>query len=151
VRLDPVARGAAPLVVDLRLPAPEGARELRARVDGAGRALGADRVVAVRLDRPRVVDVSWTGGLAVEPPAVDLQPGQPDGGLRILSFSAAADGWRLVVEGRAGTTAVVRLHGRRPSSAAGATLAADGDATGASIAIPASPEPFGRVEVRLRR
>jgi glycogen debranching enzyme len=151
LRLEPKVGAPRPLVVDLRVPAPEGARDVRVRVDGRSAGVTADRLVSVRLDRARVVDVAWAGGVAVEPPAVDLQPGQADGGLRVLSFAASAEGWRLVVEGRSGTTATVRLHGQRPSGAAGATLTADDEATAASIAFPASPEPFTRAEVRLRR
>jgi hypothetical protein len=107
--------------------------------------------VSVRLDRPRLVEVEWTGGLSIEPPAADLQPGQADGGLRILRFEAAAEGWKLVVEGRSGTTATARLHGERPSRADGARLAAEGDVTVATIPLPASAQPFARAEVRLRR
>ena len=149
--LEPRATGAKPIVVDLRVPVPEGARDVRVRVDGASVEASPERVVAVRLDRARVVEASWTGGLSVEPPTVDLQPGQADGGLRVLSFAAVADGWRLVVEGRSGTTAAVRLHGARPSAASGAALRADGEATVAAIALPPSAAPFARAEVRLRR
>jgi hypothetical protein len=39
----------------------------------------------------------------------------------------------------------------RPSAATGATLSADGAVTVAAIPLPASPQPFARAEVRLRR
>ena len=143
--------GGPPLVVDLRPSVPPGARDVRVDVDGARVPRSRDGAVSVRLDRPRLVEVGWTGGLSIEPPAADLQPGQADGGLRILRFEAAAEGWKLVVEGRSGTTATARLHGERPSRADGARLAAEGDVTVATIPLPASVQPFARAEVLLRR
>ena len=150
--LRPFARGAPPLVVDLRAAVPPGARDVHVDVDGARVPRSRDGAVSLRLDGPRLVEVRWTGGLSVEPPVADLQPGQADGGLRILAFAAVAEGWKLTVEGRSGTAAAVRLHGERPSHADGATLAAVGDAvTVATIALPASAQPFARAEVLLRR
>jgi len=59
--------------------------------------------------------------------------------------------WRLELEGPAGRSAVVRLHGERPRSADGAELRAAGPVTEASVTFPASSAAFSRAEVRLRR
>jgi hypothetical protein len=122
------------------------------RLDGARVSAGAGGGVVVALDgRARVVELRWTGGLAVEPPLAALEPGQADRGVRVLDFSADAKSWRLALEGLAGTTATVRLHGEAPSSAEGATLRTVGRVTETTVAFPASGGPFSRVDVRLRR
>jgi hypothetical protein len=136
--------------VDVRPPLPPGARDVYATVDGAPTSWAGGVDVALG-DAARVVELRWAGGLAVEPPASDLEPGQADRGLRVLDFAGEAGGWRLVVEGPAGGSAVVRLHGEVPASAEGATLRPSGGATEATVAFPHSGGPFSRVEVRLSR
>jgi hypothetical protein len=57
------------------------------------------------------IDVEWTGGLEPGPPLVDLEPGQPSAGLRIVDFGHEGDAWRLAVQGEAGDVHRVRTFG----------------------------------------
>ncbi len=70
--------------------------------------------------------LSWTGGLAVEPPTADLDPGQRSTGLRVLDFrrdgSPTAGRWRLTVEGQRGGRYRLRLHGEPLSQLEGADV-----------------------------
>ena len=139
-----------PIVVDFRPSPPEGARGLAVRVDGRAIRTAADGSVPIRLDgRERVVEAEWSGGLAIEPPVVELVPGQSDAGVRVLAFEAAAGGWRLAVEGRSGTEIALRLHGR-VSRADGAALRPAAGATELVIALPKADAAFSRAEVQLR-
>jgi hypothetical protein len=98
------------------------------------------------------VEVRFTGGLAVEPPAAALEPGQKDRGVRVLAFEAVKGGWTLALEGPAGGSATVRLHGEAPFSATGASLVRQGAVTEAVVSFPPSPAgSFSRVDVSLRR
>jgi glycogen debranching enzyme len=149
LRLEPRA---GRFTLDVRPAAPPGSRDVRVALDGASVPVGAGGEVAVSLDRQtRVVEIRWTGGLAVEPPLVALEPGQDDRGVRVLDFTHDTRGWQLALEGPAGTTATVRLHGEAPSSAEGARLRAVDRATEATVAFPAAQGRFSRVDVRLRR
>jgi hypothetical protein len=149
VRLEPRA---GRLTVDLRPIPPPGARDVALTLDGARASRDAGGAVAVALDgRPRTVELRWTGGLAVESPVTALEPGQSDRGVRVLDFSADASGWRLALEGPAGETATVHLHGEAPASAEGATLVTAGAVTEATAAFPAAAERFSKAEIRLRR
>jgi len=100
---------------------------------------------------PRFVELAWTGGLALEPPLVALEPGAADHGLRVLDWSAVDAGFELTVEGPSGLTATLRLHGETPSRVQGASLRRLADATELELALPASAERFSRVQVRLTR
>ena len=148
LRLEPRA---GRLSLDVRPHLPPGAREVTATLDGARVAWRGDALEVALAGAPRVLALRWRGGLDVEPPLSALEPGQGDRGVRVLDFAADADGWRLALEGPAGTSAVVRLHGEAPSSAEGATLRAVGRLTEATVAFLASAGPFSRAEVRLRR
>jgi glycogen debranching enzyme len=148
LRLEPRA---GRLTLDVRPPLPPGARDVTATLDGSRVAWRGDAVEVALAGAPRVLELRWRGGLAVEPPLSALEPGQGDRGVRVLDFAGDAAGWRLALEGPAGTTAVVRLHGEAPSSAEGATLRTAGRATEATVAFPTSERPFSRAEVRLGR
>ncbi|HSD28106.1 MAG TPA: GH116 family glycosyl hydrolase, partial [Vicinamibacteria bacterium] len=137
--------------LDLRLSPPPGARDVSTTVDGARTSGRGGRVELALGDAPRVVEIRWTGGLAVEPPVSALEPGQADLGLRVLDFAVEAAGWRLRVEGPAGGSAVLRLHGEAPASAEGATLRRAGAVTEAKVEFPRSPGAFSTAEIRLRR
>jgi hypothetical protein len=138
-------------VLDVQPPLPPGARDVTATLDGA-RASWRDHGVEVALrGTPRVLELRWKGGLAVEPPLSALEPGQVDRGVRVLDFAAETTGWRLKLEGPAGGSAVVRLHGEAPSSAEGATLRTAGRLTEAKVDFPPSPLPFSTAGVHLRR
>ena len=113
--------------------------------EGGGAVLALD-------GRARVVEARWTGGLAVEAPLAPLDPGQPDRGVRVLDFEATLGGWSLRLQGPAGGSAVVRLHGEAPASAEGATLRNGGARTEATVSFPATGTgSFSTAEVRLHR
>jgi glycogen debranching enzyme len=99
---------------------PAGASAARLTLDGVARETteqpgppGAERrgLVAAVGDTPRTVEITWRGGLAVEPPAVALTPGQESEGLRVLDFQPAGGGWLLDLEGAPGRAYVVALYG----------------------------------------
>jgi hypothetical protein len=136
-RVEARLRGAGPsLELSLDLLVPPGARPSRLSVDGQTRApgmlvtpagLGASTMLPIG-PRETVVVLEWQGGLALEAPRVDLQPGQRDQGLRVIDFRAIDDGWTLAVEGLPGLEYEVTLRGERPTRAEGAEfLPANGD------------------------
>ena len=143
----------APFSLEVRPAWPAGARDAAVFVDGTRAEAAEEGGAVVALDgRARVVEARWTGGLAVEAPPASLEPGQPDRGVRVLDFEATPLGWRLVVEGPAGASVAVRLHGETPASATGATLRKEGAGTEATVLIPpSSAGPFTTAEVRLYR
>jgi hypothetical protein len=96
----------------------------------------------------RVVDLAWEGGLEVEPPLAALTPGQADRGLRVLDLVAARGAFELTLEGPAGATGTLRLHGP-PAWAEGGTLSRGERATELLVDLPASTHPFSRAVVRL--
>ncbi len=95
-----------------------------------------------RLTQPvTTFELSWTGGLAVEPPTVDLEPGQQSTGVRVLDFrrdgSPTGDRWRLTLDGQRGTTYHLRLHGVPLGRLEGAELLQhDGPATTIGVTMP---------------
>jgi len=107
----------------------------------------------VRLDGTTTTfEATWTGGLAVEPPTVSLEPGQTSQGLRVLDFrldGAPTDGrWALVVEGERGHPYQVRLYGEPVRSAEGAEiLSRDGPVTTIGLDLPAGS---GRATTTIR-
>lgn len=98
---------------------PPGAGASRVTLDGAARevtpqpGLRPDRPgFVVSVDRAvRTVEITWRGGLTVAPPIVALTPGQESEGLRVLDFQSAGETWSLDLEGAAGRTYEVTLHG----------------------------------------
>jgi hypothetical protein len=124
---------------------PPGARAVRATLDGKPVAPALetgshDEQVHVTIPlgtRPQTLDVFWTGGLEVEPPHVDLVPGQTSHGLRVLDFRAARNGWTLVVEGSAGRSYEITVLGTTVGHADGASvLQHDGARTVLQLAFP---------------
>jgi hypothetical protein len=99
----------------------------------------------------RVVEASWTGGLEVDPPLVALEPGQADGGVRVLSVDAVPGGWALALEGRSGSEATLRLRGEAPASASPGTLVSEGASTALRVRFPGSSAAFSRLAVRLAK
>jgi len=142
-----------PFSLDVRPAWPTGARDRTLSVDGTRAAAGEGGGTVVSLDRrARVVEARWTGGLAVESPLAPLEPGQADGGVRVLDFEATAEGWKLLLEGPAGGSAAARLYGEAPASAEGATLRAGGRVSEVAVSFPTTGAgPFSTVEVRLHR
>jgi glycogen debranching enzyme len=124
-----VGRGPGTTVA-LSMPVPLGARnvQLQAAADyGTGSLLQGlhDQQMAVELPIKGdsvTVSVRWEGGLAVEPPTVDLEPGQASEGVRLLDFRFDKDAWLLTVEGAAGRSYDLELYGEEIRDANGAEL-----------------------------
>jgi glycogen debranching enzyme len=117
-----IATDGPPVTLDLSVSIPLGARDvhlamgpLEGRGGGSTRRGLHDEVHMVSLHlvgEPVKVDVSWTGGLAVAPPTMDLEPGQQSRGLRVLDFRATdREGWTVTVEGEAGSQYALHLVG----------------------------------------
>jgi len=100
---------------------------------------------------PTRVELRWAGGLVVEPPTVVLEPGQPSEGIRIIDYRFADDTWLLAVEGMAGRTYTLRLHGEEFSQVEGAaSVGHDGSVTTISVTIPGGNQR-GSQEIRISR
>ena len=128
MRVDVTSLG-PPLALDVILPVPLGATGVEAATSegpggaftaGGGVAQGVhDATVLRRLALPEdgtaFAEITWTGGLSVAAPLVDLVPGQASHGVRVVDFTAGADGgWILELEGEAGRSYDVRLFGHAP-------------------------------------
>lgn len=134
------ARGPA-ITLELAIPIPPGARDVRSSLPGESRTEEL-YVVSVQLSQtPSRIEFEWTGGLQVEPPTVPLQPGQPSQGLRILDYRYARGRWVALVEGTAGRTYAVRFHGEAISRVDGAEVVRrDGPVTTIAVTIPTGSE-----------
>ncbi len=135
---------------------PAGASAVVLKVDGkrVTPVSGADGPsVDVSLDKDtRTVTVTWQGGLAPEAPVRDLQPGDTSRTLRILDFQAVAGGWDLRLEGLAGVSYEVRLHGAPVTTAsAGEIVGHDGDVTRLRVTMPSGDGSTGTLLVHLTR
>jgi hypothetical protein len=151
LRLRVRAEGGA-LSLAVRPVLPPGASGLVLRLDGRpapGPRVG-EALVALS-GETRVVEASWTGGLEVDPPLVALEPGQADGGVRVLSVDAVPGGWALALEGRSGSEATLRLRGEAPASASPGTLVSEGASTALRVRFPGSSAAFSRLAVRLAK
>ncbi len=140
-RIEAILRATGPpvdVVFDPRLPL--GARN---RVP--------DHAVATRVgDRAVTAVVAFEGGLEVEPPVVDLVPGQDDRGLRVLEARTDGDGVVLEVEGPAGTTCALAVHSDKPLHAEGARVAGrEARRTRLEVHFPLG-EGFATMSVSLR-
>jgi hypothetical protein len=136
----------AELPLDLSLSVPAGARDVLATLNGrpydANAAPGLhDQQLHAHLlagPRPLTLEVTWTGGLEVEPPRVSLTPGQASSGIRVLDFGALRGGWTLVVEGLAGQRYEIALVGERLGGVEGAEVVRrDGDVNTIAVTFPA--------------
>ena len=103
----------------MRRQASTGATDHRVTVEGVPQP--AERVQGLREGRleipvalaeaARTVEVTWRGGLTVAPPTTTLTPGQESEGLRVMDLRHTNGGWTLDLEGTAGRTYEVALHG----------------------------------------
>ena len=111
-----------------------------------------DRAAVIRVsDRPVTAVVSFEGGIEVEPPPLDLTPGQGDGGLRVLDVRAEGHGFVLELEGQAATTFELVVHSAKPLVADGARLVGrTGYRTRLAVSFPPG-ERYTTALVRLRR
>lgn len=121
MRVDAHVTDGPPITLDLVVAVPPGARDVTVAVDGVEGAPehtvehgrhDQQALVSVPVDDHAGVTVSWTGGLAVEHPEVDLAEGQTSRGIRVVDFVAGEDGWELTVEGEAGRMYDLRLTGQ---------------------------------------
>ncbi len=143
-----IERSGPEIALEVRLPTPPGARDHQLDVT-AMNAVGTEQV----LRRPREIQVTqvfrlsgehatlqltWSGGLTVEPPTPDLEPGQRSAGLRVLDFRGDGGTWNLTVEGDRGRSYTVRLHGEPLGRAEGAEIVlTDHGVTTVAISFPA--------------
>jgi glycogen debranching enzyme len=136
--------------MDLAIPIPSGARDVAVSagpVDQAGSGSlrrgphDQRHTLSLRVsDTPVRVAATWTGGLAVEPPTLRLEPGQESHGLRVLDFGETDAGWRLLVEGDAGQEYRVRLYGEPVRVSAGPAAAEFfGSVNTLRVTLPAGP------------
>jgi hypothetical protein len=118
-----------PITLDLVMPIPLNANNIEVSyspADAGGRVSqhsglhDVQHTVSLQVsDTPMRVEANWRGGLSVEPPTVDLEPGQESRGLRILDFRESNGGWLLLVEGHAGEQYELQLYGERVSVTSG--------------------------------
>lgn len=167
MRVDVTSVGPA-VELDVVLPVPLGATAVVATSsegpDGAfnaegGVAQGAHDATVLRRLRTDVggafAQITWTGGLSVAAPLVDLTPGQASHGVRVVDFTAGPDGgWTLELEGEAGLVYDVRLFGTLPSlaRAEGATaeiVPATGEGMSPHLARVRFPDGPGRRVAKL--
>jgi hypothetical protein len=159
-----IGRRGPPVALDLMLSAPPGATGVRL-TDAIGQTVGEVRsgsretLVTYRTQLggdQTTLALGWSGGLAVEPPTVDLAPGQESHGLRILDFRFDRGAYALVVEGDAGTTYDAAVRGAPVTRVDGAEVAtSDGDVTAAAdrdrtILAITFPPGAGRVTRTIR-
>lgn len=159
-----LAAEGGPVTLDYVPGVPAGARDVRTSVAGGDRASGpvardvtrsgstAPGAVRVALGpAPVTVTTTWRGGLGVDPPLVDLQPGQPSGGLRVLDVVDEGGAIRVELEAPAATTHDLTVVGDRPARVEGAEIAGWQVTKGRlRVTFPASREPFARVSVVVR-
>lgn len=120
----------APLRLTFAQAVPLGARDVRVTLDGRSLNLrpergGHDQRVEVPVpvsDKPQSLEVTWTGGLEVVPPAPVLTPGQTSSGVRVLDFGASGAGWTLTAEGNAGRRYELALVGEPVGRVEGAEV-----------------------------
>jgi hypothetical protein len=135
--------------LEVNLPIPPGARSVTIEPSGKLDSVGGKVTTEVGVSsRPRRVEARWTGGLRIEPPLVNLMPGQESTGLRILDFQYSEDAWLLDLEGPAGRRLELRLHGESFSKVDGARLVGREGSTSAIVVDFAGTE--GRVTKRVR-
>jgi hypothetical protein len=124
---------------------PPGATNVRASLDGTPIQIvpveGLHDQVATLVFPPgasvRIAEVTWDGGLEVAAPLAAPRAGEESRGVRILDFGESDEGWRLRLEGPAGSDAdvgvrgepirVTGVEGLDSSGSAGAGAATAGD------------------------
>jgi hypothetical protein len=106
--------------------------------------------ISLPVDGRAGVNVSWTGGLLVENPTVDLVEGQASHGIRVVDFTGDEDGWELTVEGKAGRSYGLRVTGQPvQADQAGVTSRRAGPVTNLEITFPEGDGARGVRVIRL--
>lgn len=130
---------------------PAGARGVRARIDGEEIPVDPATVARrglVTLTLPgdgtdHAAEVTWEGGLEVEPPLAAPRPGDESRGVRALDLAAEDEGWRLALEGPAGSDSEIGLVG------SGVRVASTGPEGGSATA-GIRDRSTGRTGLRVR-
>jgi hypothetical protein len=140
-RLEVAGSGSVELEWTCAIPA--GARNVRAMLNGTliqvtaveGTHDGMAMIVLPPGESARVAEVTWDGGLEVVSPLAAPQPGEESRGMRVLDFGASEDGWRLRLEGPAGSEAEIGLIGEpvRVASVEGLTPSGTGNTGAATV------------------
>ncbi len=137
------------VTIDVVLPVPLGARSVdgtpKARVETNGRRAKIPLDVEGKKIKARL---RWNNGLVIEPPSVDLEPGQPSLGIRVLDFRYADGIWWVDLEGIAGETYEIRFRGEPLSKVEGGRLVRRrGYVSTVAVEFPAGS---GRKETKVR-
>jgi hypothetical protein len=148
-------------VLDLVQSVPLGARDVSLEIDGESAEGGVTQgphdgtlPVEVPLDGDEhVVRITWSGGLEVAAPYVELTPGQESRGIRVVDFTRDGDGWLLTVEGERELTYPLVLRGipvevRDGPAEVGERIASP-DLTFLEVRIPAGAGRRAPAEIRL--
>jgi hypothetical protein len=108
------------VTLELALPIPPGAGDVR--VSSSSKEEGGTVAVIPVTSSPVRIEAGWSGGLAVEPPTVNLVPGRASRGLRILDFRYDDNEWILSLEGVSGETYRLQIYGEPVTQIEGARL-----------------------------
>jgi hypothetical protein len=135
---------------------PAGARNVRATLNGSpipvsvveGTHDGTATLVFPRGGATGTGTVTWDGGLEVDPPSVTVRAGEESRGVRVLDFGGSSDGWRLRLEGPAGSAAEIGVIGESVRVAGVETRSSGADPAGAATVAHRDPET-GRTTIRL--
>ena len=137
------------VTVDVVLPVPMGARSVdgspKARVETSGRRATVQLDVEGEKAKARL---RWKNGLVLEPPTVELEPGQRSLGVRVLDFRYEDGVWWVDLEGIAGKTYEIRFRGEPLSSVEGGRLVRRGGHV-STVAVE-FPAGSGREETQVR-
>jgi len=136
---------------------PPGARNVRATLNGVptpvsvveGAHDGTVEIVVPAGGPERASAVTWDGGLEVEPPAVTVRPGEETRGVRVLDFGGSSGGWRLSLEGPAGSVAEIGVLGE-PVRVAGVGNPASGTDAPGSATVAVRDPGTGRTKIRVQ-
>jgi hypothetical protein len=97
---------------------PPGSEETGSSVGSGGGTVGLVRgasgdklMTTFTLDGRQSVQWRWSGGLRVEPPHIELVPGQRSRGYRVVDFHGDGEGWLLTLEGEGGRSYRVDVYG----------------------------------------
>ncbi len=135
---------------------PAGARNVRATLNGdwipvtvvEGTHDGTATLVFPRGGATGAGTVTWDGGLEVDLPSVAVRAGEESRGMRVLDFGGSSNGWRLRLEGPAGSAAEIGVIGESVRVAGVETRSSGAGSAGAATVLHRDPET-GRTTIHL--